>query len=93
MSFNGDLKEITVAGRAQTQFEVTAWHVATLRHSSGSQDRTIMKMPSFEMGKHGLHNDEKGFCIIILHVTNRLQATDYIIILKIGDCERKKHSD
>ena len=42
------------------------------RHRSGSQDRTIMKMPSFEMGKHGLHNDDKGFCIIILYVTNRL---------------------
>ena len=52
---------------------------------------TIMKMSSFEIGKHWLHNDEKGFCIIILDVTNRLQATDYIIILKIGVCERKKH--
>ena len=31
--------------------------------------RTIMKMSSFEMGKHGLHNDDKGFCIIILDVT------------------------
>ena len=50
-------------------------------------------MPSFAMGKHGLHNDEKEFGIIILDVTNRLQAKDYIIILKIGDCERKKHLD
>ena len=28
-----------------------------------------MKIPSFEMGKHGLHNYDKVFCIIILDVT------------------------
>ena len=44
-----DFNEVTVPWRAQKQFEVTT------RRRSGSQDRTIMKMPSFEMGKHGLH--------------------------------------
>ena len=51
MSFTvySDFNEVAVPWRAQIKFEVTT------RRCQGSQDRTIMKMPSFEMGKHGLH--------------------------------------
>ena len=53
---------------AQTQFKVT-------------MQRTIMKMPSFEMGKHGLHNDDKGFCIIILDTYPKTHSPTFVCIL------------
>ena len=44
-----DFNKVTVPWQVKKQFEVTT------RRRSDSQDHTIMKMPSFEMGKHGLH--------------------------------------
>ena len=68
--------------------------VKSSSHNATHRDTAQLRFPGkLKWGNMGYIMNEKGFCIIILDVTNRLQATDYIIIVKIGDCERKKHLD